>query len=93
MARLRPWKSVAVTADAAVKPGGPCVLGGVICTSNGTLAGLFDNASAASGKTMFPSLAMTAGQVVLFGERGLNCDNGIYADWTSGAFLVLYDDA
>lgn len=85
-------KYAVVTADAAVaaKPG--AVLYGIVCTSAGTMAGIYDNASAASGPLLIPSQALTAGQSFLFGGVGIVVNNGIFADWTSGTFLVLYQE-
>jgi hypothetical protein len=56
------------------------------------MAGIYDNASAASGNLLIPSQALTAGQQFNFGGVGVIANNGIYADWTSGSFLVLYQN-
>lgn len=86
-------KYAAVGADTAVSNAAGVVLYGIVCISNGTMAGVYDNASAASGQLLIPSQALTAGQQYLFGALGVTCNNGIFCDWTSGSFLVLYQDA
>ncbi len=85
-------KYAVVTADMAVAPKSGAVLYGIVCTSSGTLAGVYDNASAASGPLLIPSQALTAGQSFYFGGAGVMVNNGIFADWTSGTFLVLYQE-
>ena len=77
-----------VTADKAVKTGAG-VLYGVHCLTNGTMAAIYDNTSAAGQALMIPG-AMTAGQTVSFSGLGVAFTTGCYADWTSGTFLVLY---
>lgn len=85
-------KYAVVTADMAVAPKAGAVLFGIVCISAGTMAGVYDNASAASGPLLIPSQALTTGQTFLFGGIGLVVNAGIYADWTSGTFLVLYQE-
>jgi hypothetical protein len=84
-------KYAVVSADTAVVTG-PAILYGIFCTSAGTMAGVYDNVTA-TGNLLIPSSALTAGQSVLFGGAGILCTTGIFADWTSGTFLVLYVDA
>lgn len=85
-------KYAVVTADLAVAPKPGAVLYGIVCIANGTMAAIYDNASAASGNVLIPSQALTAGQSFLFGGLGVTVNAGIYADWTSGTFLVLYQE-
>ncbi len=54
------------------------------CVVAGTII-LYDNASAASGRVLVASTAMTANQVIEIHEL---VANGVYADWTSGSFVV-----
>jgi hypothetical protein len=75
------------TADTAVVAG-PAILYGAYLLAAGTLAGIYDNPSAASGNLLIPSTAAS----VHFNGIGILCDNGIYADWTSGSWLILYVD-
>lgn len=77
-----------VTADVVVKAG-PALLYGIVCITAGTMAAVYDNTSAA-GTIVIPSQALTAGQMFTFGGIGVSMDNGIFADWTSGSFLVLW---
>ena len=78
-----------VTEDVAVRDRRACLLG-IVCITAGTMAGVYDNASAASGTLLIPSQALTAGQSFYFSGLGVECKNGIFADWTSGSFLVLW---
>lgn len=84
-------KYAVVTADATITAG-PAILYGIYCVSAGTMAGVYDN-TAASGPLLIGSSALTAGQTVTFDGIGVLCNTGIYADWTSGSFLLLYVDA
>lgn len=85
-------KYAVVGADMAVSNAAGAVLYGIVCITNGTMAGVYDNASAASGQVLIPSQALTAGQQFTFNGLGVSCNNGIFCDWTSGSFLVLYQD-
>lgn len=79
-------KYATVTADTTVAAG-PAILYGVILIAAGTMASVYDN-TAASGTVLIPSTTAT----VTYGGMGVLCNNGIYADWTSGTWLVLYAD-
>jgi hypothetical protein len=81
-------KYAVVTADTVVTAA-PAILYGVVLIAAGTMANIYDNASAASGNVLIPSTTAT----VTFSGIGVLCTNGIYADWTSGTWLVLYADA
>lgn len=78
-----------ITADAVVSPG-PAIYYGAYCLAAGTMASVYDN-TAASGNLL---LASQVGAANTFygppGGVGVLCNNGIYADWTSGTWLVLY---
>lgn len=78
-----------VTGDIVVKPS-TGLLYGVVCLTAGILAGVYDNASAASGQPLIPSQNLAAGASFYFGGMGVVAVNGIFADWTSGSFLVLW---
>lgn len=78
----------AVGADSLIKTG-PGILYGVLCTGAGTLVGLYDNTSASGTGLILPG-AMTLNQFVSFGGVGVQFNTGLYADWTSGSFIVLY---
>lgn len=80
-------KYASVTADGIVV-NGPAILYGVVLIAAGTMANIYDN-TAASGTVLIPSTTAS----VNFGGAGVLCNNGIYADWTSGTWLVLYVDA
>lgn len=64
----------------------PAILYGAFLLSAGTLAGVYDNASAASGNLLIPS---STASYHWFGA-GILCNNGIFADWTSGSWLIAY---
>jgi hypothetical protein len=81
-------KYAIVGADGPVVAG-PAILYGAYLLSAGTLAGVYDNASAASGNLLIPSTTAS----VHFNGAGVLCNNGIFADWTSGSWLILYVDA
>lgn len=66
----------------------PAIFGGIICLTNGTMAGIYDN-TAASGQLIYPSTVMTAGQMIVL-PAAIITEIGLYADWTSGSFLVLH---
>lgn len=78
----------AVTSDSTIATG-DSILYGIICLTNGTMAGVHDGTTAA-GQLILPSQTLTAGQQVNFGGMGIICSTGIFADWTSGSFLVLF---
>jgi len=77
-----------VGADLAVRATSG-VLKRVICLANGTLAGVYDHASSATGTNFFPIGACTAGQSF---ELDMPMSLGIFADWTSGSFLFIHSD-
>ena len=98
------WKSSGIlAADAVIRAGGG-KLGGCAVISDGTNAvtlTLYDNASAASG-TALAGISIGASpatgaltQGVWFGDRGVTCINGIYADITQATgtikFIVWYE--
>lgn len=78
----------AVGADTLIKSGSGIIYG-VLCTSAGTLVGLYDNTAASGTALMLPG-AMTANQFISFGGVGVQFNTGLYADWTSGSFIILY---
>lgn len=80
-------KYASVGADTAVVSG-PAILYGIVLIAAGTMANVYDN-TAASGTVLIPSTTAT----VMFNGVGVLCNNGIYADWTSGTWLVLYAEA
>lgn len=76
-----------VTADALVKTG-QGIFYGVFCVSAGTMAAVYDNTSA-SGNLLLASQVGVAN--TFYGPpAGVLTTTGIYADWTSGTWLVLY---
>lgn len=77
-------KYAVVTGDGVVSAT-PAILYGVVLISAGTMANIYDN-TAASGTVVIPSTTAS----VNFGGAGVLMNNGIYADWTSGTWLVLY---
>lgn len=77
-------KYAVVTADGVVSAT-PAILYGVVLIAAGTMANIYDN-TAASGTVVIPSTTAS----VNFGGVGVLMNNGIYADWTSGTWLVLY---
>ena len=80
-----------VGADTVVVSG-PAIYYGAFCTSAGTMAAVYDNV-AASGKVLLASQAGAANTFYGIPGVGILCDNGIYADWTSGSWLILYSEA
>lgn len=89
----QPCKYAVVGADGAVcaKPG--AILVGLLCITAGTMAAIYDNDAVASGQVLIPSQALTAGQSFAFpGGVGVQVTKGIFADWTSGSFLVFYQE-
>ena len=77
-----------VTADSAVVSG-PCIYYGAYCLAAGTMASIYDNV-AASGTKLLDSQVGAANTFYGVPGVGIQCANGIYADWTSGSWLVLY---
>ena len=77
-------KYAVVTGDGVVSAT-PAILYGVVLIAAGTMANIYDN-TAASGTVVIPSTTAS----VNFGGAGVLMNNGIYADWTSGTWLVLY---
>jgi hypothetical protein len=80
-----------LTATGQVRTG-PCLFIGVQCLTAGTVA-LVDSLSA-TGNSVFPATAMTAGQVVYFGGPAsqvvaVEMVYGLYATVTSGTYNVL----
>lgn len=84
-------KAATVTADAAVVSG-PAIFYGAFCVGAGTMAAIYDNVSA-SGKVLLTSQVGAANTFYGTAGIGVLCDNGIYADYTSGTWLVFYVDA
>jgi hypothetical protein len=80
-------KYATIGADTTVVVG-PAILYGVVLIAAGTMASIYDN-TAASGTVLIPSTTAS----VNFNGVGILCNNGIFADWTSGTWLVLYADA
>lgn len=81
------WQYKLVTSDATGLniANGPAILGGVYLISAGTMASVYDSATA-TGNVLIPSTTAT----VHFNGNGVLCANGITCDWTSGTWLVLY---
>lgn len=77
-----------VGADATVVSG-PCVYYGAFCLATGTMAAIYDN-TAASGTKLLDSQVGAANTFYGVPGVGIQCANGIYADYTSGSWLVLY---
>lgn len=77
-----------VSADTLVVSG-PAIYYGAFCLGAGTMASIYDN-TAASGKVLLASQAGSANTFYGVPGVGVQCANGIYADWTSGSWLVLY---
>jgi hypothetical protein len=80
-----------LTATGQVRTG-PCLFIGVQCLTAGTVA-LVD-ALSATGNSIFPTTAMTAGQVIYFGGSAsqvvaVEMVNGLYATVTSGTYNIL----
>jgi len=66
---------------------GPAILYGVVMVAAGTMAGVYD-ALTVTGTALIASTTAT----VTFGGLGIICPTGITADWTSGTWLVLYQN-
>ena len=81
------WQYKLVTSDATGLniANGPAILGGIYLIAAGTMAAIYDSATA-SGNTVIPSTTAT----VHFNGNGVLCPNGITCDWASGTWLVLY---
>ena len=81
------WQYKLVTSDATGLniANGPAILGGIFLIAAGTMASVYDSATAA-GNVLIPSTTAT----VHFNGNGVLCPNGITCDWTSGTWLVLY---
>ena len=81
------WQYKLVTSDATGLniANGPAILGGVYLISAGTMASVYDSATA-TGNVLIPSTTAT----VHFNGNAVLCANGITCDWTSGTWLVLY---
>lgn len=82
-----PWEKVIVTTDASGLniANGPAILGGIYPTTAGTMAAVYDNATA-TGDVVIPS--STAKFIIENG--GVLCPLGITCDWTSGVWVVLF---
>ena len=80
---------ITVTADAVVSAV-PCrLIGAVLHHTATTTLVLYDNASAASGTAAINMRCAANDQAeVFFGDEGINCANGVYADWTAGVATV-----
>ena len=81
-----------VTADTIVSAT-PAIFYGAYCVAAGTMAAIYDNASAASGNLLQASQVGAANTFYGPAGTGVLCVNGIYADWTSGTWLVLFAPA
>ena len=81
------WQYKLVTSDASGLDiaNGPAILGGIFLIAAGTMAAVYDSATA-TGNIVIPSTTAT----VHFNGNGVMCPNGITCDWTSGTWLVLY---
>ena len=79
---------VSVGADGPVVAG-PAIFYGAYCVAAGTMAAIYDNPSAASGTLLLASQVGVANTFYGPGGIGILCANGIYADWTSGTWLIL----
>lgn len=81
------WQYKIVTSDASGLniANGPAILGGLYLIAAGTMAAIYDSATA-TGNVVIPSTTAT----VHFDGNGVLCPNGITCDWTSGTWLVLY---
>lgn len=81
------WQYKLVTSDATGLniANGPAILGGIFLIAAGTMAAVYDSATAA-GNVLIPSTTAT----VHFNGNAVLCPNGITCDWTSGTWLVLY---
>ena len=81
------WQYKLVTSDATGLniASGPAILGGIFLIAAGTMAAVYDSATA-TGNIVIPSTTAT----VHFNGNGVMCPNGITCDWTSGTWLVLY---
>jgi hypothetical protein len=66
---------------------GPAILYGVILIAAGTMAGVYD-ALTVTGTAIIPSTAAT----LTFSGLGVICPTGITCDWSSGTWLVLYQN-
>lgn len=77
-----------IGADTAVSSG-PCIYYGAFCLATGTMAAIYDNTTA-SGTKLLDSQVGSANTFYGVQGVGIQCANGIYADWTSGSWLVLY---
>jgi hypothetical protein len=85
-----PIASYAVVGADITLSNNPGIVYGVLCTVSGTLEGVYDN-TAASGTKVVPTQVMTAGNIFSFpGNIGVLCPKGIYANWTSGEFIIFY---
>lgn len=80
--------ATSVTANTLVFSG-PAIYYGAFCLGAGTMAAVYDN-TAASGKKLLDSQAGAANTFYGVPGVGILCSNGIYADFTSGSWLVLY---
>jgi hypothetical protein len=67
---------------------GPAVLYGIVLISAGTMAAVY-NGVTATGDVVVPSSTAT---FTYGGVVGIWCDLGITCDWTSGTWLVMYND-
>jgi len=79
-----------VGADGQVVTGKGRLIG--LTLSNGVSVGgvsiLYDNTSAAGTKLATIQSAANDIAVIMFGDEGVEFDNGVYADWTSGVLTV-----
>ena len=66
----------------------PAGMAGVICVVDATVT-LYDNATAGSGVVLFTK-AMTAGEVIVFGDYPVATNNGLTAVVVTGTANILY---
>lgn len=83
--------AVEVTADAIVYAGACRLVGVTLNHTATTTAILYDNATAASGNKVAQIRCAANDQAELwFGDEGVDCLAGIFADWTAGVMTVYY---
>jgi hypothetical protein len=77
-----------ITADGVVVSG-PCIYYGAICLGAGDIVAIYDNL-AASGTVLLGAQTGTLNTFYGVAGVGRQCSNGIYVNWTSGTWVVLY---
>lgn len=78
---------VEVSADGVVYTGA-CIYYGTICDTAGDMVAIYDNV-AASGKLRMGAQTGVANTFYGVPGVGIECANGLYANWTSGTWRVL----